>query len=70
MATQQLLAPIPSLILAPGMRIRFEAIDPATGVAVAGVKVKAIAISGAGEASADAVELRPGGFMLVPGPGE
>lgn len=66
------MAPLPALILAPGMRIRFEAIDATTGAAVAGVTVKAIAISGVAQpvAGAGDAELQPGPFMLVPGPGE
>jgi hypothetical protein len=66
-AIDQLLAPIPSIALAPGMSIRFEALDANTGAAVAGVTVKSISI--AGPASAGLVaDLASGAFMLVPGP--
>lgn len=62
------MAPIPSIVLAPGMRVRFEAINPTTGAAVGGVKVRAIAISGEARDPVPLVELKPGAFMLVPGP--
>ncbi len=69
MATANLQAPIPSIVLPPGAKIRFEAIDPTTGAAVAGVKVSAISIAGPA-AAAQLQELVPGAFMLVPGPAE
>lgn len=46
MATSELIAPLPRLTLSNGMTIAFEAIDPATGLAVSGVKVSQVAIYG------------------------
>lgn len=69
MATKQLLAPMPAVMLPPGSQIRFEAIDESTGLAVAGVTVSAIAVSGPSGAGGFA-GFRAGPFMLVPGPGE
>lgn len=69
MATANLQAPIPSIVLPPGAKIRFEAISPTTGAAVGGVTVRAISIAGPA-AGAQLLELQPGAFMLVPGPGE
>lgn len=44
MATDTLKSGIPFLALDGGMSVVFEAIDPATGAAVTGVKVSAVAI--------------------------
>lgn len=44
MATDTLIASIPQLALDAGMSIVFEAIDPTTGAAVAGVVVSGVAI--------------------------
>jgi hypothetical protein len=60
------MAPLPQIVLEPGMSVRFEAIDPATGAAIAGVKVQAIALYGA-DASGGGDNLVAGPFMLVPG---
>lgn len=60
------MAPLPQIVLEPGMQVRFEAIDPVTGAAIAGVKVQAIALYGA-DASGGADSLVAGPFMLVPG---
>lgn len=68
MATDQATAPFPQITLQPGMAIALEAIDPTTGAAVNGVKIKAITIYGADATAADAGEFKPGPFMLVPGP--
>lgn len=68
MAVQQLMAPLPQILLEGGCMIKFEAIDPTTGLAVAGVTAKAIAIYGTTGTSADVQELVSGPFMLVPGP--
>jgi hypothetical protein len=46
MATTQAMAPIPELTLGPGMQIKFEALDPATSLAVAGVTVSRVSIVG------------------------
>ena len=54
--------------LEPGMQIVFEAIDPTTGAAVAGVTVSAIGILASGEGS-HIGDGDFGPFMLVPGPG-
>lgn len=53
MATTQALAPIPELALAPGMKLVFEALDPTTSLAVAGVTVERVSI--AGDVTGDAV---------------
>ena len=54
--------------LEPGMQIVFEAINPTTGAAVAGVTVSAIGILASGEGSnVGTGDFGP--FMLVPGPG-
>lgn len=68
MATDQLMAPLPQLVLAGGMIVKLEAIDPTTGAAVAGVTVSHIAIYGPQELGSTVAELRPGPFMYVPGP--
>lgn len=39
MASSQLIAPLPLVTLENGMTVTFEAIDPDTGAAVAGVQV-------------------------------
>lgn len=67
MATDQLLAPLPSIILAPGMKVRFEAVDPTTGAAVAGVTVKSMSVVGP-KTDVTLDELGAGPFLLVPGP--
>lgn len=69
MATDSLMAPLPDLTLEGGMIVQLEAIDPTTGLAVAGVKVKAIAIYGPSSSPDTVLELDGGPFMLVPGPG-
>lgn len=68
MATDTLMAPLPDLVLEPGMMVKLEAIDATTGAAVAGVKVSAIAIYGADESTGAVLDLQSGPFMLVPGP--
>lgn len=63
-------APMPSVVVVPGMTLRLEAIHPTTGAAVANVTASAWAIYGAvfGDAG-DTEEPTPAGpFMLVPGP--
>jgi hypothetical protein len=40
------MAPIPELTLGPGMVVMFEALDPTTSLAVGGVKVSAVSITG------------------------
>lgn len=67
MATANLQAPIPSIVLPPGAQIKFEAIDSTTGAAVTGVTVSAISIAGP-SAAASLLDLTPGRFMLVAGP--
>lgn len=66
MATTQALAPIAGVLLAPGMQMRLEALDPTTSLAVAGVKVERIALTGV-SLLASVTELVPGAFLLVPG---
>ena len=46
MATVQLLSGAPAIDLSAGMVLRLEAIDPATGAAVAGVTVSNVVIEG------------------------
>lgn len=66
MATTQAMAPIPELTLGPGMQIKFEALDPATSLAVAGVTVARVAFTGR-RLLATLDELVAGPFLLVPG---
>ena len=68
MASDTLMAPLPSVVLPPGAQIKFEAIDPTTGAAVTGVTVSNIAILGADLSPSDLSQLEAGPFMLVPGP--
>lgn len=42
----ELIAPLPEMVLQPGMSVVFEAIDPASGAAVTGVKVTEVSIFG------------------------
>lgn len=59
MAATQAIAPLPALTLAPGMEIRFEAIDPATGLPVNGVRVELVAVVGpVGDLNVAAVPMR------------
>ena len=58
----------PDLDIDGGYILRFDAVDPATGATVSGVKVSAVAIGAADLASTAGTELA-GPFMLVPGPG-
>lgn len=55
------IAPLPRATLTNGMTIAFEAIDPTTGLPVAGVKVSAVAIYDDGSAD---VELTGGGVTV------
>lgn len=50
----ELISTLPEATLSGGMYIAFEAIDPATGAAVAGVKVSSVAVL---------AELLPGGSL-------
>jgi hypothetical protein len=68
MATTQAMCPLPGVILAPGMQIRLEALDPSTGLAVAGVELERVAVVGR-SLVATFEELVPGAFLLVPGGG-
>lgn len=54
MATIQQIASGPAIDLSPGMVLRLEAIDPATGLAVAGVVISDVVIEG--ETNAVAVD--------------
>lgn len=70
MATVQRQVGFPSVELADGCRVVFEAIDPASGAPVSGVSIVNAALwvsdlSGSGDPAA----LESGPFMLVPGPG-
>lgn len=65
----ELLATMPVLPLTPGCVVRFEAIDPTTGVPVSGVTVSLATIF-ATDLTGDETGLgNSGPFMLVPGPG-
>lgn len=68
MATRQLVAPLPAVVLGPGMTIELEALDPATGFAIDGVQLTNIAFV-AERVDTDVAELKAGAFFLVPGPG-
>lgn len=67
MATDQLMAPLPKLILGPGCSIIMEALDPTTGAPIAGVTVSGLSIYGDDVGPSDTLELVAGPFMLVPG---
>lgn len=49
--------------------IRFTAIDPNSGAAVAGVNVKSMVLTVAPQAGTDPTDLAYGPYLLVPGPG-
>lgn len=49
--------------------IRFAALDPTSGTAVAGVNVKSMVLTVAPQAGTDSSDLVYGDFLLVPGPG-
>jgi hypothetical protein len=66
MATTQGMAPLPGVILTPGMMVTLEALDPATSLAVAGVTVARVAFTGR-RLLATLDELVAGPFLLVPG---
>lgn len=68
MATDQLMAPLPQIDLQPGMKVVLEAIDPTTGLAVAGVTVSKVAVYGTTTTTGPDLGLGSGPFMLVPGP--
>lgn len=70
MTVHTLTAPIPEIVLVPGMVLRLEAIDPTTGADVAGVTASEWAIYGVDmDAEAgDTTEAAAGPYMLVPGP--
>lgn len=58
----------PDLDLGGGYIIRFDAVDPATGATVSGVKVSGVSIDAA-DLAGNVLALDFGPFMLVPGPG-
>lgn len=60
---------MPVLPLTSDCRVQFEAIDPTTGVAVAGVTVSQAVIYAIDVEGSDGVRVESGPFMLVPGPG-
>jgi hypothetical protein len=66
MATTQAMCPVPDFTLAPGMQIVFEALDPATSLAVAGVTVERVSI--VGRPSADKVAEVPLRNLMRPVP--
>lgn len=64
----ELVATMPVLPLQSDCRIQFEAINPTTGVAVAGVNISLAVIYAADTSGDDEGSLPVGPFMLVPGP--
>lgn len=64
----ELMASLPVVPLTAGMTIRFEAIDPDTGDAVAGVTVSEAVIYGV-DLNADDETQAFGPFVYVPGAG-
>jgi hypothetical protein len=66
MATTQAMAALAGVLLAPGMVVTFEPLDPTTSLVVAGVKVGPIAVAGR-RLSGSLAELTPGPFLFVPG---
>lgn len=68
--SQKITANMPEGIVVSGdYKIRFAAVDPSTGAAVSGVKVSNVDIDGVPQGATTGQELKPGPFMLVPGPG-
>lgn len=69
MTVYTLQAPLPTLRLAAGMKLKLEAVHPTTGAAVAGVNVSHWAIFGSSPSLEESGEvLDTGPYMLVPGP--
>lgn len=67
MTVRTLTASIPPVLIIPGMQLKLEAIDPASGLAVTGVTSSQWAIYGDTEDDATG-DTESGPFMLVPGP--
>lgn len=69
MATDTLKAGIPIIDLDTGMSVVFEAIDPTTGLAVAGVVVSGVAMYGDGDTTTSEAAIEPPrlGVSLLPG---
>jgi hypothetical protein len=62
---------MPVMPLTSDMRVQFEAINPTTGVAVAGVDISLASIYAVDVVGGDTDALGPlGPFMLVPGPNQ
>ena len=59
---------MPVLPLLSDCRVQFEAIDPTTGAAVAGVVISQAVIYAADVVADEDASLQVGPFMLVPGP--
>jgi hypothetical protein len=68
MTVYTLEASMPDILMVGGSFLRFEAIDPTTGLAVTGVTVDTISVYGTDE-SEQTGNLESGPFVLVPGPG-
>lgn len=68
MATDQLMAPLPQIQLEPGFVIALEAIDPTTGLPVAGVEISTGSIYAEVNEAGQLAKLQPGGFLFMPGP--
>lgn len=62
-------APLARVPLPPGTRIVLEAIDPATGAAVAGVVISDVVITGRPLVTGDTAFIEVGPARLIPGPG-
>jgi hypothetical protein len=60
---------MPVMPLTSDMRVQFEAINPTTGVAVAGVDISLAAIYAVDTVGSETDLIQTGPFMLVPGPG-
>lgn len=69
MATFTLQASLPDLLFSEGMILRLEAIDPSTGLAVAGVKASEWAIYGQDVRAVDAGPVQALPPLLTYGPG-
>lgn len=70
MTVYTLQAPMPTLRMVAGMKLRLQAIDPTTGLAVSGVTVAAWTIYGDVDAgAAGGLDLVPALPLLTYGPG-
>ena len=68
MATDQLISTMATPLLVFGYTIMYEAIDPATGAAVSGVKITNPNLTGINLSGDTSNTPQAGPFLLVPGP--